>query len=423
MPKLFLNGVNFGKGNEGATLSLFNQLAAYLQNIPGHKNLIWISDSFPLNLFVDPDSPITDQEIKETITSMTRAQVAVYPVDGRGIVLWDRTDPTGMGAGAAATQSSGAATGTGTPGISQSTGGGTHSVAGPVNGLSGTASDYRGEDMIAEDTGGRAFYSNNHLKEILDQAVETGSSFYTLTYSPPRHEEAGKQHTVEITLNRAGYRLSYRRFYYDVEPAEETRERMKEAKQGPPQPGTLEFYRAEAKLHDSLYETVAHGAPMQHDLIFSTHVRTDGKPKLATVQQMAQIQDEPAFFRTRRRNKPRPAAAPIPLQKFLIDYRVLDPELKRNAEQTGKEPTLEFAAAAYDADGRMVNGSLDTATAAAPKPGQKQAAFFMVEQEIDLPLSAMWLRVAVRDTLTDRTGAVEIKLPLQPEPAQEASAH
>jgi hypothetical protein len=77
---------------------------------------------------------------------------------------------------------------------------------------------------------------------------------------------------------------------------------------------------------------------------------------------------------------------------------------------------LEFAAAGYDAQGRMVNGIINDATAAAPKPGEKEAAMFRVEQEIDLPLEAAWLRIAVRDTVTDRTGAIEIHLPLQPEP-------
>jgi VWFA-related protein len=394
MPQLFLNGASFGKGNEGATLSLFNQLSAYFEGVPGHKNLIWLSDAFPLNLFSDPDNLnddlITEEEVKETVASLTRAQIAVYPVDLRGVVLWD-------------------------------------SASGAMKTGGATATSYIQEQALAENTGGQAFFSNNHIGELLSKAFNTGASFYTLTYAPPKHEEQGKQHNVDITLakpedQKLGYHLSYRRFYYDVAPEEEKKEQLAEAKKGQPRPGTLEYYRAQAKLQDTLYSSVLHGAPMQHDLIFSTHVHLDGKPKLATPQQMAQIQDEPAFFRTRHRDKPRAPMPPIPLQKFMIDYRVIDPELKRIAAQSGKQPTLEFAAAAYDADGRMVNGTLDRATANAPAPGQKEAAFFQVAQEIELPLGAAWLRIAVRDTLTDRSGTLEIHLPLKPEPASRAGS-
>ncbi len=161
---------------------------------------------------------------------------------------------------------------------------------------------------------------------------------------------------------------------------------------------------------------------MLHDLLFSCHVRAEGSPALATPQQMAQIQDEPAYFRNRRKNQaPKPVAA-VKLQRYFIDYRVVDPMLKKLANQPGKPSMLEFAAAAYDVDGRMVNGVLNDAIPCAPNQrGDKQAPFFSVEQGIDLPLEAAWLRIAVRDTRTDRTGTLEIPLPLGPEPVAQAS--
>jgi hypothetical protein len=45
--------------------------------------------------------------------------------------------------------------------------------------------------------------------------------------------------------------------------------------------------------------------------------------------------------------------------------------------------------------------------------------FFRIEQELDVPLGAASLRVAVRDTANDRTGAMQINLPL----AKEATSH
>ncbi len=105
---------------------------------------------------------------------------------------------------------------------------------------------------------------------------------------------------------------------------------------------------------------------------------------------------------------------PIPLQKYFIDYRVLDPELKPAAVRNSKEPILEFAAAGYDADGTMLNGVLNEAFASkGTAPAGENSGIFRGEQEIDLPPGATWLRVAVRDGLTDRTGTIEVTLPLK----------
>ena len=147
-----------------------------------------------------------------------------------------------------------------------------------------------------------------------------------------------------------------------------------------------------------------------------------GSPILATQQQMLQIQDEPAYFRTRRRNGATKPMPPVKLQKYLIDYLVIDQQLKAIAAQTGRQPLLEFAAAAYDLDGRMLNGIVNDASASPPAAGEKAAALFRVEQELSVPLQAAWLRIAVRDMLTDRTGALEIPLPLKPEPLSQAKA-
>src|SRR5207248_773693 len=37
------------------TLDAFMQLARYLAGIPGRKNLVWLSGSFPMSIFPNPD--------------------------------------------------------------------------------------------------------------------------------------------------------------------------------------------------------------------------------------------------------------------------------------------------------------------------------------------------------------------------------
>jgi len=75
---------------------------------------------------------------------------------------------------------------------------------------------------------------------------------------------------------------------------------------------------------------------------------------------------------------------------------------------------LELAAAAYDAEGRLMNAFVRVAKKDWEEtPGTPDSLpFFRVEQELEVPVAAASLRVAVRDATNDRTGAMEITLPL-----------
>jgi hypothetical protein len=97
--------------------------------------------------------------------------------------------------------------------------------------------------------------------------------------------------------------------------------------------------------------------------------------------------------------------------------------LKELAARGGKPPVLEFAAAAYDDDGRLLNSMLNQGLASAGSPvSGKAGALFRAEQELQVPPGAASIRVAVRDTLSDRTGTLEVRLPLKPEPVTVAAS-
>jgi hypothetical protein len=77
---------------------------------------------------------------------------------------------------------------------------------------------------------------------------------------------------------------------------------------------------------------------------------------------------------------------------------------------------LEFAAAAYDADGILLNSILNDGLASTDaKPDGKFGTLFHSEQELEVPPGAAFIRIAVRDRLNDRTGTLEVPLPLKPE--------
>ena len=63
-------------------------IAKFLYDLPGHKNLIWLSASFQSAILPSSDPTVeglsSSEEIKETTDTLARGQIAVYPIDVRG---------------------------------------------------------------------------------------------------------------------------------------------------------------------------------------------------------------------------------------------------------------------------------------------------------------------------------------------------
>lgn len=393
LPKVFLYGNLYGSEDSGAALTNLRFIAEYLGGIPGRKNLLWMANNFPIpvgprllgsltpahsgGLELLDLSELQREMMQHTYASMMRSQVALYPVNLSGVI--------------------------GDPGGDIVMGGGGDAI-----------SNFSYQDMIASATGGRAFYSNNKINLLLDEAVEHGSVYYSLTYAPTNMKYDGSQRNIQVTLaKKNGYTLNYRTLYYGV-PDDE--------KEPAHKPDLLQARFVAAKAADTLYANIEHGAPMLHDLLFSAHVSTEGNAKLATADQMLDLEDSPAFFRTRKKNRPLKPLPPVALQKYVIDYGVKDAQLKSTARNKGAIPILEFAAAAYDADGRLLNSMLNEGQASSGADSKAKAGgLFHASQELDVPPGAAFIRMAVRDKLNDRTGTLEIRLPLKPEPAKMAS--
>ncbi len=167
--------------------------------------------------------------------------------------------------------------------------------------------------------------------------------------------------TISVKLHKVGYHLSYRHYYCGV--------LLVSAVDEGEESSGLSALVFPTKAGDLLQANMRPGAPMLHDPIFSAHVRTEGGPAMATPGQMAQLQDQAAFFRTHRRNKPPKPLLPMKIQTYVIEYRVLDPQLKAQAARSGKQATLEFAVAAFDRDGKVQNGGSMTPSQR-PPPNQ-----------------------------------------------------
>lgn len=383
IPWAFLYAQNYGQGDGGLPFEAMVYIAKNLEGLPGRKNLIWLSSEFPIafagptaannsvaagsmgmpaapNGFgaaagADEDSILEEELLREAADSLNLAQVSVYPIDVQGL------NP-------------------------EAAGGGIDLIA----------------DQIANATGGHAYYNGNDLVQMMQDATENGGSYYEMSYEPPGVRYDGKLHGIKVTLDKPGYSLAYRQYYFDDDPNKpmtNDEKRMAEATAN---------HAVAHRPGDSLYARMVQGAPMAHDILFRAQIHA-ATPVMATREQMADLQWQPAYFVLRKRNHQAKPLPPIPLQRYTIDYLVLDQQAKFRAGQV-----LEFAACAYDPDGRMLNGISQKAVRTKIAGGGKKGdpPLFRAEQTLDVPTTAQWLRVAVRNVATDRIGTIEVKLPL-----------
>jgi VWFA-related protein len=185
------------------TLDALNSLGRILGGLPGRKNIIWVTGNLPFSL-VPENRTMTDTELEETLPSLdTRRvgqhaagslaatfrqahadeirelaarlaseQVAIYPVDARGLSI-------------------------------------------------STAQDAQ-ETMreMARETGGRAYVNQNEIKVGVERAFEDTSAAYTLGYYTENKKYDGKYRQIKVKVKRDGVEAQYRRGYMAIDPTQ-----------------------------------------------------------------------------------------------------------------------------------------------------------------------------------------------------------
>ena len=192
------------------TLDALNSLARALSGYAGRKNLIWISEAFPIS--IDPDLTLTTgsfnsmrnygPQIAETAESLTDAQIAVYPLDARGLVNYSVFSAANSGNDKFGRSLS-------RPGRMQQT---ISAESAALQSAHGAMQD------LAERTGGKAFYNRNDLDVAIRKSVEDGSTYYTLAYYPDNKDWNGKFRKIHLKVDRQGIKLRHRLGYYALDP-------------------------------------------------------------------------------------------------------------------------------------------------------------------------------------------------------------
>jgi VWFA-related protein len=352
------------------TVDAFIEIARFVSALPGRKNLIWMSGSFPSEIFshgiLAPNGlneVIDDPGVRAAKQLLDENRVAVYPVDVRGL----RVDPRYS-----------AATRYTTPLGSSST-----------FGLQQGA-EHATMNVIADGTGGRAFYNTNGLQEAMDTAVRQGSEYYTLTYAPSNTKADGSERNIKVVLKDPGYQLSYRRSYL----ADDAR------------------YPAPVRplVQDM---SMQHGAPNSSELFFEAKVTPVGGATVASADEVKTMQ---TFLQTNAKNlRTKSASGPEKVQHYDIDFAIVGRQLEMPPTESGEFATnMRFGLAAYTEDGELLNGMEVSVKNAIPA-----AQYQKIESEgyhasmlFAVPEGAVSLRMAVRDEIGKRIGTMEIPLPV-----------
>lgn len=219
-------------------------------------------------------------------------------------------------------------------------------------------------------TGGEAVYSSNDLTGKLERVTEDAGNYYTLTYSPSDTNFDGRLRHIQIKLKGKDYHLAYRRAYYGLG--------MREAK--PP-------------AYDPIEAAMEHGAPEEWHLIFGVHVTVT--PPVRDMKE--------------ERSQGRKQGAED-VQTYTIQYTIMAQQLRIAG---GTAPRLEIAAAVYDADGRVLNSTINRTqqdnTVGKEVPTPKA---YRIEVTLSVPRTAKFMRFAVRDNESGKLGVMEISLPV-----------
>jgi len=175
------------QGRAGITMAALQSIAAHVANLPGRKNLVWLTANLPFSG-----------------TAMARilspARVAAYPVDGRGLLslvplesMEGNEDEDAEALGTFARPESPQPTGI--------------------------------DSMLelADATGGEAFVNTNNITGAIRQAVADSAVTYTLGFYIDRASIDGKFHELKVELKRKGAKVRYPKAYLALEDTPATK--------------------------------------------------------------------------------------------------------------------------------------------------------------------------------------------------------
>lgn len=184
------------------TFKALQGIAHHLERIPGRKNLLWLSGSFPLQIGMDDLESMHDPtrerrsflaEAEVAIRAVNQAHLAIYPVDARGLIGLPGFNADALGR----------------PSIGRSDN---------VRGMAGVT-NHDTLNYLADRTGGRAFYNTNDLSGAIRQALDDSTVTYVIGFYPSQQTPDGRFHDIKVNVARSNLDVRYRKGYFALPEA------------------------------------------------------------------------------------------------------------------------------------------------------------------------------------------------------------
>jgi len=183
------------------TAQALEAIANHVARLPGRKNLVWISAGFPMALNMDVINPLLQRhdfntELRRAVRAVNEANMAIYPVDARGLIGFSSFDGTRTGP-------------TSSPALFPQR----------KPGETSSPTDHFPEGIeamneLAGRTGGRAFYNSMDLKGAVRKAMQDSDLTYTLGFYPDPNSLDNKFHDIKVAVDRKGLDVRYRKGYF-----------------------------------------------------------------------------------------------------------------------------------------------------------------------------------------------------------------
>ena len=358
------------------TLQGLRTLGLYLSTLPGRKNLVWLSGSFPIDILLnsndrpviapqglgEADVRVYTEAIRKTALLLQTGNIVLYPIDVRGVVDNGLFNSARTGNAMAS-----------------------NDIAAATQAVTGfalqNAQIHSTMKTMAALTGGRAFYNTNDIGGSVLEAFNDGSNYYSLSYVPSNQNWDGRFRKISVQLARKDVRLYYREGYYAEDPDK--------PKTGLPGPDP------------AMHTAMVRGTPELSGISFQLKVRPDGAVHAAPA---------PAL---ETRGAPPPSQIKGPAQHFSITYAVTPADVQFKSDGADKvHSNLAFSAIAYDREGKMLNSNVGVFNV--PITKQTYAAVMRdalhIQTGMDLPVGRIYLRVGVHDLSTGKIGAFEVPI-------------
>ncbi len=187
------------------TMNAMHAVGDRLVNVPGRKNLIWLSPGFPPVTRDDGSVGVTFGQMDKTARTLGNADLPLFAMNPLGLVAGGGVRGGGGGGRAGGPIS---AADLPTP----------HSSAcdDTTKGCAPYARDFEYSKSLAEDSGGRAFYNTNDLTSAIRKVIDDSASTYILGYYPDHNKWNGEFREIKVKVSRPGVDVRARKGYYAV---------------------------------------------------------------------------------------------------------------------------------------------------------------------------------------------------------------